>query len=152
MAPHPHGLEDPVAVLQAAIAIVDRASRPAVDPGASRTGLPRRAATPTALARVSAKLLRWVRIRNDTGARPKPERCGVRDQGADQNIEVAAAVAVQIADRAGIGTAPRTFEFGDDLHATHLGTAGDGAARKHARITCTGDTSSRSRPLTFDTM
>src|SRR5690606_15497808 len=50
---------------------------------------------------------------------------------ADQDVQVEVAVAVQPAHRAGVGAAADALQLGDDLHAAHLGTAGDRAAGEH---------------------
>src|SRR3990172_3619087 len=70
-------------------------------------------------------------IGDDTGAGTQRDVSAGQHKTADQDIKIHAAVPVDIADRAGIGPARSLFQFTDDLHATHLGAAGDGAARKY---------------------
>ena len=69
--PHEHGLEQPVAVLQTAIATVDDRPAPAVDPDAHAAGLARSArSSPSAFARVSASS--WAGLESAT--MPAPAR------------------------------------------------------------------------------
>ena len=52
-------------------------------------------------------------------------------QGANQDVEVTAAVAIQIAERARVCAAADAFELGDDFHAAHFRATGNGPTRKH---------------------
>ena len=56
-----------------------------------------------------------------------------RGEGADQDVQIQVAVAVQITQRAGVGAARLALQCGDDLHAAHLRTTGDGTARESCR-------------------
>ena len=113
------------------------AARAAIDPR-FHAEASRARSNPLALARVSASSCRGTESANDACAGPKCQQTGiswvvhrsVRRERADQDIQVAAAVAIQIPHRAGVGAAACSFEFSDDFHASHLGAAGDGAARK----------------------
>src|SRR5207342_281447 len=46
-------------------------------------------------------------------------------------VEVHVAVAIEIAEGTGVRAATLAFELGDDLHAAHFRTAGDGTAGKY---------------------
>src|SRR5690606_7823585 len=77
------------------------------------------------------ELVRRIRVGDDAGAGAEAQRIAGNLGAADQDVEVEVAAAVQPAHGAGIGAAPDAFELGDDLHAAHLGRAGDGAAGEH---------------------
>src|SRR6266403_3614314 len=51
-------------------------------------------------------------------------------QRANEYVEIAAAVAIQVSDGTGVRAAPGAFQLRDDFHAAHLGAAGNRAARK----------------------
>ena len=70
-------------------------------------------------------------VGDDAGASAEAQLRAFQFGAADQDVEVEVAVAVEPAERAGVGAAPGSLEFGDDLHAAHLRAAGDGAAGKH---------------------
>ena len=73
-APHPHGFEHAVAVLQAAIAMIDGRALAAVDPRAqlpSSRRHPKRAQQALGLGARFGQFLRGVRIRDDAGAGAK---------------------------------------------------------------------------------
>src|SRR5690606_13597010 len=74
-----------------------------------------------------------LRIGHDAGARAETHARAFDLGAADEDVEVEVAVAVEPAHRAGVGAAPLALEFGDDLHAAHLGAAGDGTAGEARR-------------------
>src|SRR5690606_25245393 len=71
------------------------------------------------------------RVGDDAGAGTEAQRIALQLGAADQDVEVEVAVAVEPAHGAGVGAAADTLQLGDDLHAAHLGAAGDGPAREH---------------------
>src|SRR5690606_33417035 len=71
------------------------------------------------------------RVDHDAGTGAEHRRIATHLGAADQDVEVHVAVAAQPADRAGVGATRHLFQLGDDLHAAHLGAAGDGAAGEH---------------------
>src|SRR3546814_108197 len=70
-------------------------------------------------------------VGDDAGAGAEAKLRTLDLRAADQDVQVQVAVAVQPAHRAGVGAAADALQFGDDLHAAHLGAAGDGAAGEH---------------------
>ena len=73
-------------------------------------------------------------------------------EGPDDDIQVQVAGICDISDRPGIGAAGHGLQFVDDLHAAHLGNAGDGAAGKNGPDQIEGVPASASSPRTFETI
>src|SRR3546814_8256605 len=70
-------------------------------------------------------------VGDDAGADADAKLRTLDLRAGDQNVQFQVAVAVQPTHRAGVGAAADALQFGDDLHAAHLGAAGDGAAGEH---------------------
>src|SRR5690606_37026303 len=81
-----------------------------------------------------------IRIGHDPGAGAEADFGALHLGAADQDVEVEVAVAVEPAHRAGVAAAAGALEFGNHLHAAHLGAAGDRAAgeRGHDHVARAG--------------
>ena len=69
-------------------------------------------------------------VEDDAAACGKMEHAAGDDGRADGDGQIHRVVKTDIADAAAVQVAAARFQFVDDLHGAHLGTAGDGAARK----------------------
>src|SRR5690606_11417241 len=87
-------------------------------------------------------------VDDDAGAGAQLQFASTQPGAADQDVEVEVATAVEVAEGTGVGAAALALQLGDDLHAAHLGRAGDGAAgedrpdhlpRRHAFAQFAGD-------------
>src|SRR3569833_3637068 len=72
-----------------------------------------------------------VGVSDDTPARAKPDLPSHHRHRTDQKVEVHRAVAVEIAEGAGLRAAPHALEVGNDLHAAEFRDASDGTPRKY---------------------
>src|ERR1700748_1722190 len=76
-----------------------------------------------------SQLLGGTRVGDDAGAGAKFKRCTVRGKSPDEDIEVATAVEIYVAERTGICAAAAGLELRNDLHGADLGAACNRAAR-----------------------
>src|SRR5882757_5255036 len=76
------------------------------------------------------KLLRCVGIRHDSCTSAKLNGGAAQSDRPNQNVEIAAAVSIEIPDRTGIRTSPASFQLADNFHTANFRATRDGAHGK----------------------
>src|ERR1700722_7743061 len=86
---------------------------------------------PTRLGPCFSKFTSRLGVSNDSRARAELNLPAHQGHGADEDVEIHRAIAVEVAKRAGVGATPYSFELCNDLHTTKLRHPGDRTAGKH---------------------
>ncbi len=135
---HRHRLEHAVAVVQTAIlgshAVADDSVHQSLHCAAVTIAL----ISPRAFALCFLEFPVRLGIRDDAGTRAEYKPAATTNQRAYKDVEVEAAIAIQVTHRAGVRPPGRGFQFGDNLHATHLRATRNRPARKYRTNRLTG--------------